>query len=297
MEQKDTNSRFFIVTILNVLITIFEFLGGILSGSLALLSDAFHNFGDALSVILSYLAHRIGQRLPNSSITFGYRRIEILTALLNAALLIGISLFLLIEAIKRFFHPATISGGIMFWVAAISFLANAFATLLMNRDSKHNLNIKAAYLHMLSDALASIGVIVSAILIFFFKLYWIDPLMTILVSLYIMYESWPIIKQTFVILMEGSPLLDYEKIEADLLQLPQVTGAHHFHAWQIDENQICVSLHLNLEDIPLSQTEKIYSQVEKLLKDKYHVYHVTIQAECYRGKDEKLFLTKKHDDD
>ncbi|WP_281165597.1 cation diffusion facilitator family transporter [Liquorilactobacillus sicerae] len=294
MEDKKTNGRFLAVTLLNALITVFEFVGGILSGSLALLSDAFHNFGDALSVILSYVAHRIGQRLPNSSNTYGYRRIEILTALLNSALLIGVSLFLLIEAIRRFFHPQVVAGGIMFWVALISFLANSLATLLLNRDAKHNLNIRATYLHLLSDALASIGVIISAILIFFFRLYRIDPLMTVIVSIYIAYESWPIIRQTLKILMEGSPILDYDKIKADLLSLPEVTGVHHFHAWQIDENQTVVSLHLNLKDISLSQTEKIYDQVETILKNKYQISHVTIQAECNRGKDEKLFFTEKN---
>lgn len=295
MEQQTNGRRFFIVTLLNVIITFFELVGGLLSGSLALLSDAFHNFGDAFSVILSYVANKIGKRSPNATNTYGYRRIEILTALLNSVLLIGVSIFLLIEAVRRLFNPQNVAGGIMFWVAVISFLANTLATLLLNHDSKHNLNIRATYLHLLSDALASIGVIISAGLIFFFKANWIDPLMTLLVSGYIIYESLPIIRQTFIILMEGAPKIDFAAVEQDLLQIPAIKGVHHCHAWQIDENQIVVSLHLNLEDLPLSQTEKIYTQVEQILKTKYQIAHVTIQAECDRGKGEKLFLTNQPD--
>lgn len=295
MDHQTSGGRFFTVTLLNIIITLFELIGGLLSGSLALLSDAFHNFGDAFSVILSYVANRIGKRSPNAANTYGYRRIEILTALLNSVLLIAVSIFLLVEAIRRLIHPQNVAGGIMFWVAIISFLANTLATLLLNRDSKHNLNIRATYLHLLSDALASIGVIISASLIFFFKANWIDPLMTLLVSGYIIYESLPIVRQTFVILMEGAPEIDFKQVEHDLLQIPHVKGVHHCHAWQIDENQIVVSLHLNLEDLPLSQTEKIYAQVEKILKSKYQIAHVTIQAECDRGKGEKLFLTGQAD--
>ncbi|KRL00568.1 cation diffusion facilitator family transporter [Liquorilactobacillus capillatus] len=289
-----TGSRFLLVTLLNLIITLFELIGGLLSGSLSLISDAFHNFGDAFSLILSYAANRISRRAPTVKNTYGFRRAEILAALLNSLLLVFISLFLLTEVFKRFMQPATIHGKLMFIVAVISLVANLAATILLNKDSKHNLNIKAAYLHLLGDALASIGVIISAILITIFKVYWIDPLMTLLVSLYIIYEAWPIIRQTFSILMEESPQLNFEDIQKDLLTIPEIMGVHHLHAWLIDEHELVLSVHVNMADLPLSQTECVYLKIENILQKKYGVAHVTIQAECNRGRNTKLLIEKEN---
>ncbi|GEO68762.1 cobalt transporter [Levilactobacillus acidifarinae] len=293
-----TGGRFLLVTVLNVVITGFELLGGLLSGSLSLLSDAFHNLGDALSVILSYVAHRIGGRHQTRQNTFGYRRVEILTALLNSGLLILVSIGLGGEAIRRLLHPQPVKGDVMLVVAVVSFAANLLSTLLLNKGAKHNLNIRATYLHLLSDALASIGVIVGALLITFWQISWVDPLISLLVAGYIIYESWPIVKQTFEILMEGAPKLDYEGIARDICALPQIEGVHHLHAWQIDENNVVFSVHVNMADLPLSQVEPVYRQIEALLCHKYDVNHVTIQAECHRGKDESLFYKQndwRHD--
>lgn len=299
MEKKSlAGGRFLLVTVLNVVITVFELLGGLLSGSLSLLSDAFHNLGDALSVILSYVAHRIGARRQTRQNTFGYRRVEILTALLNAGVLILISAGLAFEAVRRLLHPEPVKGDIMLVVAVVSFVANLLSTILLNRGSKHNLNIRATYLHLLSDALASIGVIIGAVLITFWHISWVDPLITILVAVYIVFESWPIVKQTFGILMEGAPQLDYDAIAQDICALPKIKGVHHLHAWQIDENNLVFSVHVNMDDLPLSQVEPVYRQIEALLCHKYDVNHVTIQAECHRGKDEALFFKQndwRHD--
>ncbi|KRL05721.1 cation diffusion facilitator family transporter [Liquorilactobacillus oeni] len=293
MEQsKFTGSRFLLITVLNVLITVFELLGGIFAGSLALISDALHNLSDSFSVILSYIAHRIGMRSPTPKNTYGYQRAEILAAFLNSLILVFLSLYLLLEGIKRIIHPEQVSGGIMFWIALISLAANLFATFLLSRDSKHNLNLRATYLHLLSDALASVGVIVGSLLIVFFGIYWVDPLVTILVSLYIAYEAWPIIRQTIAILMEGSPAINPEKVKTDLMEIPAVLGVHHFHAWLINENELVASVHINLGNISLSETEVIYSQIEKILKQKYNVIHVTIQAECTRGIRDKMCFSR-----
>lgn len=293
LEKKSlAGGRFLLVTVLNVVITVFELLGGLLSGSLSLLSDAFHNLGDAVSVILSYVAHRIGCRRQTRSNTFGYRRVEILTALLNAGVLILISVILAGEAVRRLMHPESVKGDIMLLVAVVSFVANLLSTILLNHGSKHNLNIRATYLHLLSDALASVGVIIGAVLITVWQISWVDPLITILVAAYIVYESWPIVKQTFSILMEGAPHLDYEAIAQDICALPKIKGVHHLHAWQIDENNLVFSVHVNMVDLPLSEVEPVYRQIEGLLCEKYNVNHVTIQAECYRGKDESLFYNQ-----
>ncbi|KRL97813.1 cation diffusion facilitator family transporter [Liquorilactobacillus satsumensis] len=293
MEQaRFSGRRFLLITVLNVTITIFELLGGIVSGSLALISDALHNLSDSFSVILSYIAHRIGMRSPTPKNTYGYQRAEIIAALLNSLILVFLSVYLLIEAIKRIMQPEQVSGGVMFWTALISFVANLFATILLSRDSKHNLNLRATYLHLLSDALASVGVIIGSLLIFFFKISWVDPVVTILVSLYIAYEAWPIIRQTLMILMEGSPAIDPTEVKNTIMTIPSVRGVHHFHTWLINENELVASVHVNLANQSLRETELIYSQIEELLQKKYKIMHVTIQAECTRGLKDKMCFSK-----
>lgn len=291
MEEKITGKRFLAVTLLNVLITIVEIIGGLVSGSLALLSDAFHNMGDSFSIVLGYFAQHIGGRPENRQRTYGYRRAEILSALTNSLLLIIIAIFLIGEAIQRLDHPQYINGGIMLTVAIIGLLANLASAVLLHSGSHNSLNVKATYLHVLSDALSSVAVIIGGVILTFVNVPWLDPALTIAVALYIAYESWPIIVQTIKILMQESPNLNYEAIAKDVKQVPGVEDVHHVHAWMIDEHRIIFSAHLNCKDLPLSQVEKIYSQVEDILRHKYGICHITLQAECSRGRDEELFNT------
>lgn len=289
--QSMTGKRFLTVTLLNVIITVVEILGGLLSGSLALLSDAFHNLGDSFSIILGYVASIISGKPETADRTYGSRRAEILAALVNAVFLIVVSVFLIVEAIRRLNHPAHINGGIMLTVAVIGFVANLVSAVLLHTGSHDNLNVKATYLHLLSDALSSVAVIVGGLVLTFINVPWLDPLLTIAVAIYIAYEACPIVLQTLHILMQASPKLDYSAIAHDLKQIDGVNDVHHIHAWMIDEHRIIFSAHLNCEDWRLSQVESIYSQVEQLLHHKYGICHVTIQAECHRGKGEDLFNT------
>ena len=281
--------RFFWVTVLNVLITVVEILGGLLSGSLALLSDAFHNLSDSASIVISYIAQRIATKPETPQRTFGYRRAEILSALLNAGLLIVIALFIVIEAVKRFMHPDHVNGDIMTVVAVVGLLANFISAGLLHAGSRHSLNIKATYLHILADALSSIGVVITGIILIFWHVKWLDPVVSVLVALYIAYEALPIIQKTINILMQAAPDIDYDAIKKDITSIPQVNSVHHVHAWLIDEHHTTFSAHINCEDIKLSEVEPIYRQISKLLQDKYHISHITIQAECQRGINEKMF--------
>ena len=271
MERPNVSKqRFLIVTLLNVLITVVEIIGGVVSGSLALLSDAFHNLGDSISIVLGYFAQVISGRPENRRRTYGYRRAEILSAMANSIFLIVVSIALIVEAVKRFSHPEHINGRIMLIVAIIGLLANLVSAQLLHSGSHDSLNVKATYLHVLSDALSSIAVIFGGVILMFFNITWLDPTLTILVALYIAKEALPTIKH-------------------DLMQVPGVVGVHHVHAWTIDEHRIVFSAHLNCHDMMLSEVEKIYLQVEKILNDKYDIKHVTLQAECQRGRDEELF--------
>ncbi|WP_413626951.1 cation diffusion facilitator family transporter [Fructilactobacillus vespulae] len=290
-----SGKRFLEVTVLNSLITVVEFLGGVFSGSLSLLSDAIHNLGDSLSIIFSYVAHVISKRKQTQTNTYGFKRAQILSALFNALFLVIISVFLIGEAISRIGHPEKIDGMVMLVVAIIGTIANVLSTLLLSKGAKHNLNMKATYLHLLSDALSSVGIIIGGILIQFYNWTIIDPIITMIVAVYIMWESWPIIKKSISILMEGSPNLDYQAIHHDLLEIKEVKCVHHVHAWMVDENSIVFSAHINLADLRLSEVQNVYDEINQLLQDKYHIEHVTIQPETTRGENEDFFYDKDKD--
>lgn len=299
MEFKNSKTqhglRFLEVTVLNLLITAVEFGGGLLSGSLALLSDAIHNLGDSASIVMAYVASRISQRNSNQSKTYGYRRAEILSSYFNAIFLLVMSALLIWEAVRRFVHPHPVNGGLMLIVAIVGLVANGFSAWLLYSGAHNNLNLKATYLHILSDAFASGGVIFGALVIKIFHVVWADPLMTIVVSIYIAYKTIPIIIEATNILMEAGPRLDYRAVKATVLSVPGVVNIHHVHTWMIDEHRIMLTAHIALEDQELSEVEPIYQKIRKLLKEKYNIEHATLQAEVDRGKEYQIFTTNKDD--
>ncbi|TLQ04084.1 cation transporter [Pediococcus stilesii] len=294
-EKETTGVKFFEVTTLNLLITVAEFIGGIASGSLSLLSDAIHNLGDSASIVMAFIASKISACASNQSKTFGYRRAEILSSYFNSIFLIIMSAMLMWEAVQRLIHPEKVNGNLMLIVAVIGFVANLASALLLHRGSSESLNIKATYLHILSDALSSIGVIIGAVIIKNFHIYWVDPLMTMLVSLYIAYETIPLIIESTNILMEAGPKLDYDAIRNEVLDVPGVVNMHHVHTWMIDEHRVMLSAHINLKDEYLSEVEPVYRTIEKMLKDKFNIEHVTLQAEVDRGLESQTFTTKRDD--
>lgn len=283
------------VTVLNVVITVAEIIGGVLSGSLALLSDAIHNLGDTIAVFLAYAANKISQKDANEKQTFGYKRAEILAALLNAVVLIVIIIFLFKEAWERLHQPEKIDGLIMFVVATIGLFANLFAVWLLKKDSTKNINIKAAYLHLLGDVISSVAVILGSVFIYFFEIYWLDPVITVVISLYILKETFSILKEALDILMQATPKsLDLADIKIELEKIKDIDNIHHVHAWNLTDSQIHFECHADLtKDIQLSEAALIRKQMEELLKNKFGVNHVTIQLEhgCCEGK--QLIHSKK----
>jgi len=273
--------KLLITVILNFVITIAEIIGGLISNSLALLSDAIHNFGDSVAVFVAYLAHFVSQKDPNKRKTFGYKRIEILAAFINSTFLVAICIFLIYEAIQRLKNPRQIDGLIMLIVAFIGLLANGFAVFLLRPDSTKNMNIRAAYLHLLGDMLSSVMVIIGGILIYFFNIGWLDPVITILISLYIIKESYTLITDSINILMQSAPdKLDLESIKKDIEMLPEVFNIHHIHAWNLNEREIHFEGHIDLKkDLQVSQTDAIRKKIESLLAEKYNITHFTLQIE------------------
>ena len=275
-----TGIRLFFVIVLNSLITAAQIAGGLISGSLSLISDALHNFSDVISIIISYAAIKVAHKEHDTNRTFGYKRATILAALLNSSVLVVISVLLFKEAYTRFFNPQVINGGLVIWVALIALAANGFSVVLLRKNAKGDINLKATYLHMLSDALSSIGVLIGGVLIYFFKIYWVDPVLTVLIALDVLIESYQIVKKAVQILMQGVPEnIDVSAITKELESLDLVEDVHHIHVWSLDENNINFEAHVTINDMLLSETNKINDEIEHALEH-YGINHVTIQFEC-----------------
>lgn len=267
--------------ILNFLITIAEIIGGLLAGSLSLISDALHNLSDGLAIIISFWAIKISGKANDQKRTFGYKRASILAALINSAVLIGISLFLFKEAYGKFFQYRTINGTIVIWVALIGLVANLLGVLLLKRGASHSLNLKAAYFHLLSDALSSIAVVLGGVAILWFKVYWIDPVLTILISLYVLKESYDILRQTINVLMQGVPShLDLEEVVSAITGITGTGRVHHVHLWNLDEKNVLFEAHLEIRDMMISEAELLGTKIEEILKERFGITHTTLQFEC-----------------
>ena len=280
--HNEPNKKNLLFTVfLNASITLAEFIGGILSNSLALLSDAVHNLSDTMAIAISYVAMLIGKKDSNTRNTFGYKRIEILAALFNAVVLIVISVYLFYEAYQRFLNPEPIKSRLMFIVAAIGFLGNIFSVLLLHKDSTHNLNIKAAYLHLMGDTFSSIGVIIGSILIYYYNIPWIDPLLTVIIGAVIIKATYGIIKETVEILMQASPAnLNLKEIKTELEKLPDINNIHHIHVWRLSDNIIHFQCHADLqEDKSISEVDKVRIEMENILHLKFDIDQITIQME------------------
>lgn len=284
-----SGKKIFWVTLLNATITITEIVGGILSGSLALLSDAIHNLSDTVAIALSYFANRIAQKPKDAKRTYGYKRAEILSAFINAVVLLAISVVLIFEAIKRVQSPEQINGTLMMIVAFIGLVANFVSVFLLEKDSHENLNIKSSYLHLLGDTVSSVGVLLGGIAIKIWGIVWIDPLITVLISLYILKETWKVIKKTIDILMQSSASLDYEAIKKDIEAIDKVNNIHHVHSWMSNEKTIYFEAHIDMDNMLLSDAELIYDEIEQYLKEQYGISHVTLQAEVDKCSDKNIF--------
>lgn len=284
-----SSKRLFITIALNFLITLTEIVGGIISGSLALISDAMHNFSDGVAVIITYIALRLSKKPKTIKYTFGLKRAEIIAAILNASTLIIISFFLIKEAIERLYTPSKISGDLMLVVAIIGLLANVVGTLLLKKDSKANINIRAAYFHLLSDVFSSIAVIIGAIFIIYYEIYWIDPVLTILISLYILRETYKIVKESIDILMMSNPEeIDLHEIKDIVEKIPGVNNIHHIHLWKLNDVEKHFEAHIEVEDMIISKTTEIQNKIELELKKRYNINHLTLQFECGKCEEKKI---------
>jgi cobalt-zinc-cadmium efflux system protein len=278
--------------LLNAGITIAQLIGGFISGSLALLSDAVHNLSDVLSLIISYVANRLSHRKKqNLSQTFGYKRAEIIAAFFNAVTLIVIAIFLGIEAVKRLYNPVEIGSTMVIWLAIIGIFGNGLGVVLLKKDAKHNLNMHSAYLHLLTDMLTSVAVLVGGLIMKYYHIYWVDAVLTLIISVYLVYMSWQILTESLKILMLFAPdHIIIKDIETVLLKIDSVRNIHHVHVWQLNDHDIHFEAHIEFKkDISLSEFDTKCEQIELLLQENFGINHSNLQPEWDRD-DAKDFI-------
>ena len=267
------------VTLLNFIITVVQIIGGILANSLSLLSDALHNLGDTSALFIAFFAGKKGAKGADSAKTFGYKRIEILAALFNAITLIAISIYLFYEAYKRFLEPEPIKGKLMIIIALVGLFGNLISVLVLQKEKDSNLNTKAAYLHLIGDTLASVAVIIGGIAIWLFDVFWIDPLITVLVGVFIIHHTWSIVNETVNILMQAAPTnLDLKEIQTAVLTNKSVANIHHLHVWQMDDVHIHLEAHINLkENMDIKTMMEIREDITHKLMHDFDISHITLQ--------------------
>ncbi|MFA6978627.1 MAG: cation diffusion facilitator family transporter [Ignavibacteriaceae bacterium] len=287
--EETSEKNLFITMALNFFITVAEVIGGLISGSLSLISDALHNFSDGIAIIITYIAMRLSKKPRTFKYTFGLKRAEIIAAIINASTLIIISFFLIKEAILRFYTPSPIAGSLMLIVASLGLIANIAGTLLLKKGSQNNLNIRAAYFHLLSDAVSSVAVILGALCIIYFKIYWIDPVLTILISIYILKMTYEIVKESLNVIMMSSPAgINLDELKILVERIPGIINIHHVHLWKLNDNDTHFEAHIEVEDMAVSKTIDIQKLIELELHDRYEINHTTLQFECDKCETKKL---------
>ncbi|RCT53615.1 cation diffusion facilitator family transporter [Winogradskyella sp. KYW1333] len=278
----DLNSRNLLISIfLNITITVAQVIGGIVSGSLALLSDALHNFSDVISLIISWIANKLVKKKASLKRTFGYKRAEILAAFINAATLIVVAVLLIFEAIERFRNPQEIESNLVIWLSIIAILGNGFSVLLLKKNADNNMNLKSAYLHLLTDMLASVAVLIGGLLMKYYEIWWIDSVLTLAIAVYLVVMGWDLLKNSFKVLMLFTPdSTSVKSIVEDIQTIDAVKNVHHVHIWQLNEEEIHLEAHIDFkEDITLSQFDVILNSIEELIYHKYDINHINIQPE------------------
>ena len=269
----------------NVLLTIAQVIGGIVSGSLSLIADALHNFSDAASLLIALFAIRIGRKPPDRFKTFGYKRAETVAALINLTTLIIIGLYLCYEAVARFITPEPIAGWTVIIVAGIALVVDVFTALLTYSHSKSSMNIKAAFLHNVTDALASVGVIVTGMLILLYGWIWTDAAMTLSISAYVLWQGFTEMPKVIHLLMEGTPQdIRIQDVIAAMENNEGVVNAHHVHVWQLDEQRNALEAHIVLKEG--TDMDSLKTDLKKMLHEKFKIKHSTLEFEKTRCVDD-----------
>lgn len=285
MEPKGGDKRVAIAIWANGLLTVAQIVGGILSGSLALIADAIHNFSDMASLVIAFGARKIARRPADAKMTFGYGRVEIVAALINYTSLIIIGLYLVYEGAMRFVDPPEVAGWTVVILGGVALFIDTLTAVLTYSMQKDSVNIRALFLHNLSDALASLAVIIGGVVILLYDIRWVDPAITIGIAIYILYLAFTEIGGTIRTLMLGSPPgIDTDEVIASVEDVDGVEELHHAHFWQMQEHQAALDTHVVIEDARWDDLDSIKKAIKARLKDEFGIDHSTLEFERLGNK-------------
>ncbi len=290
ISENSTATRLLITLALNFIIPVVQIIGGIAANSMALISDATHNFSDFTAILISYIALKIGKKGASLQNTFGYRRAEILAALLNVAILFGASAMIVFGAFQRLHNPQIVSGGLVMGIAAIGVIGNGFSAWLLHRDAKESLNVRGAFLHMMGDMLTSVVVLVNGLILIYRPWYWLDPLLSLMIVVFIIKNCWSILKESTAILMNATPgHLNIQAVQLFLQNFPGISGVHYLHAWSLGSSGVAFSCHVVVNDQPISQTRQLREKISHSLFHEFGIDHPVLQFETSACGNGNLF--------
>ena len=289
---RSVGSKLKIGIILTGCIFIFELTGGVLSNSLALLSDAGHVFTDVIALSLSWYGVRQAERPSSGRMTFGYHRVGVIIAIVNAVSIFAIAAIILYEAYRRMQEPPEINSPVMLSVALVGLGINAFVAYWLHREQRGNLNIRSAYWHALGDALASVGVITGGIIILVTGWNLADPIIGVFIGLIITLAAWRILREGLRVLLEATPPhIDTDEMVEALSRIPGVKDVHDVHVWSISAELHAMSCHVLIDDLATSEAAGIRQRIEEVLRQKFDINHVTLQMECEQCDDNDVFCS------
>jgi len=266
--------------LVNVLLTVVQVIGGIVSGSLALIADALHNFSDAASLLIALIARKWAKKPADESRTFGYKRAELIGAMINLTTLILIGVYLLFEAVMRAFEPEPVAGWIIVIIASVALLVDVITAVLTYRLAKNSLNIRAAFLHNIADALSSVAVIIAGTLIILYEWYIVDAISTFIIAAYVLYHGSIEIQSVIRILMQSVPLnIDINDVIKKIEEIEKVKQVHHLHVWELNEHDRSLEAHVVISESGHNDAEKIKNHIKDILNKSFQITHSTIEFE------------------
>lgn len=278
IDESIGDQRLGLAIAVNILLTVAQVVGGVVSGSLSLIADALHNFSDAASLLIAWVARKIGRQPADHFRTFGYKRAEVIATLINLITLVLIGLYLIFEALWRIYEPQIIEGWTVVIVALIALVIDVATAVLTYSMSKNSMNIRAAFLHNVSDALASIGVIIAGSLILLYDWYWSDTLLTLIIAGYVLYQAATLLPKTIHILMQGTPEdISIDEVIHAMENIAGISNVHHVHIWQLDEHSNALEAHVVIDDF--GQTATVKAAIKNELSQQFSINHSTLEFE------------------
>ncbi len=264
----------------NLFLTLAQIVGGILSGSLALIADALHNLSDAAALVIAFFARKIARRPADPRMSFGYGRAEVVAALINYTTLIVLSVYLMYEGVTRFIQPEPVNGWIVVWIAGIALVVDLITAALTYSMAKESMNIRAAFLHNVADVLGSVAVIIAGTSVIVFDWTWVDPAVTIMISVYILWHVKGEIGETIRVLMLGAPPdLEPEQVATAIEEVEGVTAVHHVHIWSMQEREPALTAHVIVDEASWSDAGAVRSRIRQSLKNRFGITHATLELE------------------